>query len=297
MVARSGTPPTVIENSPTPATPPVTTSPGASWPTPTGVSINTRSPGKSATERESMATSAVALLALFEPPEVIARFIDKVTGLTGLKPNIDVALVAHHRLPADAAFGLFATARSSGAARTQPGADGRGPGHPPPWALCGRGARGGTRPPGLRTCSCGREQAAKKAPRTEDRPWKAALSLISRCEMWPHQPPTPSAFERAASPTPRLLRGQAARACRCRLCPSTAGPRHNAARPGRRAGSGRKRHRPTGSSRQPARARRAKLPNSEGTSSQNVFMGKAGSMKAGHRSGDGKAPPGVSVTR
>jgi citrate synthase len=60
---------------------------------------------------------AAALLALFEPPEVIARFIQKVTALTGLQPNIDVALaalVAHHRLPADAAFGLFATARSIG---------------------------------------------------------------------------------------------------------------------------------------------------------------------------------------
>lgn len=60
---------------------------------------------------------AAALLALFEPPEVIARFIEKVTMLTGLQPNIDVALaalVAHHRLPADAAFGLFATARSIG---------------------------------------------------------------------------------------------------------------------------------------------------------------------------------------
>ena len=60
---------------------------------------------------------AAALLALFEPPEVIARFIQKVTALTGLQPNIDVALaalVAHHRLPADAAFGLFATARSVG---------------------------------------------------------------------------------------------------------------------------------------------------------------------------------------
>ncbi|MDM0077947.1 citrate synthase family protein [Variovorax sp. J2P1-59] len=60
---------------------------------------------------------AAALLALFEPPEVIARFIEKVTNLTGLQPNIDVALaalVAHHRLPADAAFGLFATARSVG---------------------------------------------------------------------------------------------------------------------------------------------------------------------------------------
>jgi citrate synthase len=60
---------------------------------------------------------ATALLALFEPPEVIARFIEKVTDLTGLQPNIDVALaalVAHHRMPADAAFGLFATARSVG---------------------------------------------------------------------------------------------------------------------------------------------------------------------------------------
>lgn len=60
---------------------------------------------------------AAALLALFKPPEVIARFIEKVTMLTGLQPNIDVALaalVAHHRLPADAAFGLFATARSIG---------------------------------------------------------------------------------------------------------------------------------------------------------------------------------------
>jgi len=60
---------------------------------------------------------AAALLALFEPPEGIARFIEKVMTLTGLQPNIDVALaalVAHHRLPADAAFGLFATARSVG---------------------------------------------------------------------------------------------------------------------------------------------------------------------------------------
>jgi citrate synthase len=60
---------------------------------------------------------ASALLALFEPPEGIARFIEKVTHLTGMQPNIDVALaalVAHHRMPADAAFGLFATARSVG---------------------------------------------------------------------------------------------------------------------------------------------------------------------------------------
>lgn len=60
---------------------------------------------------------AAALLALFDPPEVIARFIQKVTSLTGLQPNIDVALaalVARLRLPTDAAFGLFATARSVG---------------------------------------------------------------------------------------------------------------------------------------------------------------------------------------
>lgn len=60
---------------------------------------------------------AAALLARFEPPEFIARFIEKVTALTGLQPNIDVALaalVAHYRLPADAAFALFATARSVG---------------------------------------------------------------------------------------------------------------------------------------------------------------------------------------
>jgi len=60
---------------------------------------------------------AAALLAMFEPPEGIARFIEKVTDLTGMKPNIDAALaalVAHHRLPVDAAFGLFATARSVG---------------------------------------------------------------------------------------------------------------------------------------------------------------------------------------
>lgn len=60
---------------------------------------------------------AAALLALFKPSPVIARFIEQATNLTGLQPNIDVALaalVAHHQLPADAAFGLFATARSVG---------------------------------------------------------------------------------------------------------------------------------------------------------------------------------------
>lgn len=60
---------------------------------------------------------AAALLALFEPSKMITRFIEQATHLTGLQPNIDVALaalVAHHQLPADAAFALFATARSVG---------------------------------------------------------------------------------------------------------------------------------------------------------------------------------------
>jgi len=60
---------------------------------------------------------AAALLARFDPPEPITRFIRKATELTGLQPNIDVALaalVAHHRLPADTAFSLFACARSIG---------------------------------------------------------------------------------------------------------------------------------------------------------------------------------------
>ena len=37
---------------------------------------------------------AAALLASFDPPEVIARFFEKVTRLTGLQPNIDAALAA-----------------------------------------------------------------------------------------------------------------------------------------------------------------------------------------------------------
>lgn len=60
---------------------------------------------------------AAALLASFEPPEQISQFIHKVATLTGLLPNVDAALsalVAHYRLPADAAFILFATARSVG---------------------------------------------------------------------------------------------------------------------------------------------------------------------------------------
>jgi citrate synthase len=60
---------------------------------------------------------AVALLDRFAPPPVIARFIEQATRLTGLQPNIDVALAAlviGCRLPDDAAFAMFATARSIG---------------------------------------------------------------------------------------------------------------------------------------------------------------------------------------
>jgi citrate synthase len=60
---------------------------------------------------------AQALLALFEPPPEIMGFIQRVTSLTGMKPNIDIALaalVSRYRLPTDAAFGLFSTARSVG---------------------------------------------------------------------------------------------------------------------------------------------------------------------------------------
>lgn len=60
---------------------------------------------------------AMALLSLFEPPAALGRFIEKVTSLTGLHPTVDVALAAlvtQYRLPADAAFALFATARSVG---------------------------------------------------------------------------------------------------------------------------------------------------------------------------------------
>ncbi|MDF9428195.1 citrate synthase [Cupriavidus gilardii] len=60
---------------------------------------------------------AATLLAMFEPPKTIARLIGKASGLTGLQPNLDVALaalVAHCGLPDDAAFAMFATARSIG---------------------------------------------------------------------------------------------------------------------------------------------------------------------------------------
>lgn len=60
---------------------------------------------------------AAALLEHLSPPREISVFIDKVVALTGLLPNIDVALAAlsaQFQLPGDAAFGLFATARSLG---------------------------------------------------------------------------------------------------------------------------------------------------------------------------------------
>ena len=60
---------------------------------------------------------AAALMEYLSPPGEIALLIDRVGSLTGLKPNIDVALAtlsAQCELPGDAAFGLFATARSVG---------------------------------------------------------------------------------------------------------------------------------------------------------------------------------------
>ncbi|WP_175853593.1 citrate synthase [Burkholderia anthina] len=60
---------------------------------------------------------AAALLARLDPPPELARFIDKVTTLTGQRPTIDVALAmlsVQLRLPRDAAFGLFSIARSVG---------------------------------------------------------------------------------------------------------------------------------------------------------------------------------------
>lgn len=60
---------------------------------------------------------AAALMADITPPPPIARLIERVQALTGLAPTIDVALAtlaARHALPGDAAFALFATARSVG---------------------------------------------------------------------------------------------------------------------------------------------------------------------------------------
>ena len=60
---------------------------------------------------------AAALMDEFKPPAAIARLIERVVALTGLPPSMDVALaalVARYRLPADAAFAVFAIARSVG---------------------------------------------------------------------------------------------------------------------------------------------------------------------------------------
>ncbi|NYH20953.1 citrate synthase [Paraburkholderia bryophila] len=62
-------------------------------------------------------TRAAALLDVLDPPAEIMSFIARVVALTGLKPNIDVALAslaAQLALPRDASFALFATARSVG---------------------------------------------------------------------------------------------------------------------------------------------------------------------------------------
>lgn len=60
---------------------------------------------------------AAALLAAFEPPPLLADLRAATEAATGLKPNIDFALVTLARtlkLPPDAPFILFATARSAG---------------------------------------------------------------------------------------------------------------------------------------------------------------------------------------
>jgi citrate synthase len=60
---------------------------------------------------------AAALMADFESPKPIARLIERVVALTGQLPTIDVALaalVARFKLRGDAAFALFAVARSVG---------------------------------------------------------------------------------------------------------------------------------------------------------------------------------------
>ncbi|WP_091809980.1 citrate/2-methylcitrate synthase [Burkholderia sp. WP9] len=60
---------------------------------------------------------AAALLVACQPPGHVCALIACVDRLTGLKPNIDVALaslVEYGRLPDGAAFSLFAIARSVG---------------------------------------------------------------------------------------------------------------------------------------------------------------------------------------
>lgn len=60
---------------------------------------------------------AASVMADLKPPAHIARLIERVEALTGQWPSMDVVLatlVARYKLPADAAFALFATARSVG---------------------------------------------------------------------------------------------------------------------------------------------------------------------------------------
>lgn len=60
---------------------------------------------------------AASLMADFKPPAAIGRLIERVVALTGQLPTMDVALAtlaARYKLPTDAAFAMFATARSVG---------------------------------------------------------------------------------------------------------------------------------------------------------------------------------------
>jgi citrate synthase len=60
---------------------------------------------------------AEAMLARFAPPPHLAELAQAAEAFTGLKPNVDFALVAMSealKLPADAPFALFATARCAG---------------------------------------------------------------------------------------------------------------------------------------------------------------------------------------
>ena len=60
---------------------------------------------------------AEAVLERFKVPESLARLAASVEAFSGLRPNIDFALVAisdHLNLPRDAPFALFATARCAG---------------------------------------------------------------------------------------------------------------------------------------------------------------------------------------
>jgi citrate synthase len=60
---------------------------------------------------------AAALLAAFKVPSGLAALQAETEAATGLRPNIDFALVALSRalsLPADASFSLFAVGRMAG---------------------------------------------------------------------------------------------------------------------------------------------------------------------------------------